>query len=327
MLKLKYLFDNRDLAEMILKNWEYDLDSIKLFDFYRISANAVYPFRYNEKVRFLRFSPTTEKDRNNLVAELEFIDYLKTKDYPALCTVASKHNRKIEEVTTPWGNYFAVVFEHVSGGSLEEIEYTEEVCRKHGTCLGRLHKLSLEYQPKNNPRWSYEDALTWIEKELIKFPDEILAKQEIDIIRRALENLPKNNQNFGLIHYDFELDNVFYDQDTDMLSVIDFDDAMYHWYAMDIQQALDSIEGEIDSEEYPIMKENFIEGYRKEFNVSDEMLSHMPIFKRFSNLYVYLRILSSSEEVWENEPKWLNELRGKFSMVMKQRSVSFGEPI
>lgn len=46
MLKLKYLFDNRDLAKMILENWDYDESSLKMFDYFRISSNAVYPFQY-----------------------------------------------------------------------------------------------------------------------------------------------------------------------------------------------------------------------------------------------------------------------------------------
>lgn len=42
MLKLKYLFDNENLAQMILENWEYDHDDPNLLKYYRISSNAVY---------------------------------------------------------------------------------------------------------------------------------------------------------------------------------------------------------------------------------------------------------------------------------------------
>lgn len=45
MLTLKHLFQNNDLAEMILKNWSYDPESLDMFQYYRISSNAVYPFR------------------------------------------------------------------------------------------------------------------------------------------------------------------------------------------------------------------------------------------------------------------------------------------
>ena len=75
----------------------------------------------------------------------------------------------------------------------------------YGRYLGKLHKLSSEYKPIKKLRWSYEDVLLWIEKELSNFPDEILAMQEVKILKEYLLKLPKNDQNFGLIHYDFEL--------------------------------------------------------------------------------------------------------------------------
>lgn len=66
MLKLKYLFQHNDLAEMILKNWNYDLESLDMFQYYRISSNAVYPFRDQGEVRLLRFAPVEEKIKSTL---------------------------------------------------------------------------------------------------------------------------------------------------------------------------------------------------------------------------------------------------------------------
>lgn len=324
MLKLKYLFDNRDLAEMLVKNWEYDPLSLDMFNYYRISSNAVYPFKCNGKTRLLRFSPIEEKIKSNLIGELDFIRYLKSNGYPALCTVASKNNQELLEVSTPWGDYFAVVFERVPGVQLGEIDYNYDICRKHGKYLGKLHKLSSEYKPKTRFHWSYEDVFQWIENVLSNFENEVKAIQEVKELRTYLLKLPKDHTNFGLIHYDFELDNIFYDQVTDTLSIIDFDDAMYHWYAMDIEQALDSIMDEISCDNYFLMKDIFIEAYREEFSISDEMLSYMPIFRRFANLYGYVRILLSSSEVWSNEPDWLVNLRDKLTLAMNQRSKLFG---
>lgn len=327
MLKLKYLFDNRDLAKMILDNWDYDPFSLDMFNFYRISSNAVYPFKSNEKIRLLRFSPCVEKDKNNVMGELEFIRYLKSKGYPALCTVPSKNNNELLEVHTPWGDYFAVVFDRVGGVQLGEVQYTYEICRKHGKSLGKLHNLSSEYKPTIKLRWSYDDILLWIEKELSNFPDEVLAMQEVMLLKAYLKKLPRNSQTYGMIHYDFELDNVFYDEVTDSLNIIDFDDSMYHWYAMDIEQALDSIMNETSTGEYSLMKDSFIIGYREEFDITDEMLSYTPIFRRFANLYGYVRILLSLAEAWDNEPEWLIDLRGKLSNAMNQRSKDFGKTL
>ncbi len=327
MLKLKYLFDNRDLCKMILENWDYDPSSLDLLDYYRISSNAVYPFKYDEKVRILRFSPCSEKDKSNIIGELEFIRYLDSKGYPALHTIKSKDNKELLEVHTPWGDYFAVVFDRVAGIQLDEADYNFDICRKHGRYLGRLHKLSSEYKPLKPMRHSYEDVLTWAERELLIFNNEDLALKEVKLLKEFFSSLHKDDRCFGLVHYDFELDNIFYDEAFDTLNVIDFDDAMYHWYVMDVCQALDSVMNDGYCADFSSMKDCFIEGYREEFDISDDMLSYMPIFRRFANLYGYVRILISSAEVWDNEPSWLVELRNDLALIKNQRSKQFGNSI
>ena len=58
MLKLKYLFENYDLAKEALKNWEHDADTLDyMLSKFRISSNAIYPFYKNGEVCFLRLAP------------------------------------------------------------------------------------------------------------------------------------------------------------------------------------------------------------------------------------------------------------------------------
>lgn len=112
-----------------------------------------------------------------------------------------------------------------------------------------------------------------------------------------------------------------------MLNVIDFDDSMYHWYAMDIEQALDNIAEEISCGDFSLMRDCFIKGYRGEYSVSDEMLSYLPMFRRFANLYGYVRVLLATKEVWDNEPKWMTNLRRHLAVLMEDRSRYFGQPM
>ncbi|CAH8245863.1 phosphotransferase [Paenibacillus melissococcoides] len=107
--------------------------------------------------------------------------------------------------------------------------------------LGRLQQLSSEYVPATAKCWPYLDVLGWIEGLFIDSPQEEAALAEAGLLREHFASLPVTKHNFGLVHYDFEYDNVFYDQTTHSCHVIDFDDAMYHWYAMDIEQALASL--------------------------------------------------------------------------------------
>ncbi len=130
-----------------------------------------------------------------------------------------------------------------------------------------------------------------------------------------------------MVHYDFEQDNVFYDEAAGVCNVIDFDDAMYHWYVMDIEQSLDSIREDMESVKYERSSETFINGYKSEYVISDEMLFLRPVFRRFANLYSYARIIRSSSEKWDNEPNWLVDLRLKLDFSLKSKFENFGKPL
>lgn len=322
-MKLKYLFDNRNLAEMLLGNWDYDKSSIEMFKHYRISANAIYPFQNNGKAKLLRFVPVSEKGESNILAELEFINYLYSNNYPALRTVLARNNEEVIAAMTPWGKYYATVFDRVSGVQIGDTDFSDSIMYEFGKTLGSLHRLSSKFSPINK-RWSYEDVLLWIKNILSEYQNQETAFKEVNLLQIYFSKLPKSIENYGLVHYDFEFDNVFYDEDTHTCNVIDFDDAMYHWYVMDIEQSLDSIEDEIESSRYEHVKEIFLNGYKSEYTVTDEMLLMQPIFRRFANLYNYARILRSTAEIWDNEPEWLVDLRVKLNNSMKNKSANFG---
>ena len=110
-------------------------------------------------------------------------------------------------------------------------------------------------------------------------------------------------------------------------NVIDFDDAMYHWYAMDIEQALDSLHDYIPPEMFARKKQCFMDGYLTEYNLSDDFAAILPACRRFANLYGYTRIRRSIAEQWDNEPEWLVHLRGKLTSGLKDRSSLFGMDI
>ena len=104
--------------------------------------------------------------------------------------------------------------------------------------------------------------------------------------------------------------------------MIDFDDAMYHWYVMDIVQALDSLKKETSENEFPQKQVVFIEGYSSMFEINHNLFASMPIFRRFANLYRYTRDLRAIEETWENEPEWLVELRAKLTASLASRRLA-----
>lgn len=114
---------------MIVKNWAYDEDSLEMFQFYRISSNAIYPFRYKGKIRLLRFAPVKEKSKQNLEAELEFISYLRTNGFP-IGGLESKSGQYLIKVGTPWGAYYALVFNRVPGNPIGNTDCNDSIINR-----------------------------------------------------------------------------------------------------------------------------------------------------------------------------------------------------
>jgi Ser/Thr protein kinase RdoA (MazF antagonist) len=327
MMKLKYLFDNRSLAEMILKYWDYDRTRLDLFDYFRISANAVYPFELDNRRYYLRFSPVEERSIEAILAEIEFLSYLRSKGYPAVETRWSRSGREIELVDTPWGSYLAVVFPAVPGQPLNQTELTERIIYGYGKALGQLHKLSQDYLPAQHQRVSWKEQMDWMAAFLDKDNGETAAKTELRTLRRFLEGLTASRVNYGLVHYDFEYDNVFYEASSDCYHPIDFDDAVYHWFVLDIDQSLDSLSDILPADRFAETQNEFIRGYRSILPLEDSMLAIRPVFRRYANLYGYVRILRSIRDQWPNEPEWMVDLRSKLSLAMEKRSQDFGKPL
>lgn len=317
MLKLKYLFENYDLAKFALENWEHDTERLdEMLSWYRISSNAIYPFAKGGAMRMLRLAPMDEKLENNVVGELEFIQYLRSMGYRAMKPVASKSGETVLKLQTQWGAYYASVFERVDGMQIEETDYNDAIMFQYGKSLGKLHQLSSQFQPKTR-KWNYLDAICWMIDELSNCKNTELAIMKINELSEELEKLPKTSNNYGLVHYDFELDNVFYSEETNTCCVIDFDDGMYHWFALDIDQCLDSLAEELPNDKYEQAKAMFLQGYETEYAITEETINMLPIMRRFANLFTYTRIQRAVKEKCKVEPDWMIGLREHLSNIVE----------
>lgn len=325
MMKLKHLLNNQDLAKKLAEEWEYDEGSEELFQYFRISANAIYPLRIKGEVCYLRFSPTIEKREDNLKAELAFLDYLRDQGYPAMETVRSKSDDQMVRKETPWGEYYASVFKRVAGKQISQTDYNDEIMYAFGAALGELHSLSRKYDNPLAKRWAHTDILEWIEMTMKDLRMDQKPFQELSFLKNQFSLLPINRENYGLIHFDFEPDNVFFDETSQRCSVIDFDDAMYHWYVMDIVQALDAIRDEIGREDYSLQEAVFLDGYQSVSKIDEDIFKQLPLFRRFAKLYQFTRVARAIEERFDDEPDWMVGLRKRLESLLTEIRLNFGE--
>lgn len=318
MLKLRYLFENFDLAKEALRNWEYDGDTLdEMLSYYRISSNAIYPFCHNGQVCFLRLAPLEEKMEKNIIGELEFIEFLIEKDFPALKPIMTLQGKKMIKLDTRWGEYYACAFQKVAGIQIEATDMSKEIMYQYGRTLGKLHALSSEFKP-NIKEWTHIEVLEWIKKILEEYSAPAIVLSELIELEKELTNLSIRDDNYGLIHYDFALDNVFYDDKTKSCAVIDFEDSMYHWYALDVEQVFDSLSEELSGTALQNAKEEFLKGYKTEYYYSEELETSRPLMRRFMNLYTYARLMRCIAEKFSNEPDWLLELRKKLDNIIQK---------
>ena len=322
MLKLKYLFDNRDLALMLLENWEYDKDALDMLDHFRISANAIYPYKFNGAIFFLRFVPWNEKDENEIKEEINFILYLLKEGVNVLEPVLDKNGKYLLKKDTPWGKYLVCAFRRVDGDELEDFissgnGYSDEIIKGYGKTLGKLHKCSRGYK-KADKKSCFEllDEMEYIYKNNFNGKADIIIN-EFNELKGLLHKIPKNESNYGLIHGDFELDNVFYDKNTGKYSIIDFGSSLYHWYNRDIDITLGNLKDELPGKDFDKLKTLFLNGYCEEYSYDEEILEYKSIFKRFEELQKYIELKNILEETWDNEPQWMIGLREKLTKYLK----------
>ena len=291
------------LAEEILQRWGYDEGSVY---YLRASANFIFIFKREGITYFLRFNESCEKEVEKIEAELKILQYLDNYSLQVAQPVKSLNNKYTEVVETKWGLYYAVVFEALTGKHYDIEELTMEQFYLWGQSLGKLHKSFKqipEHYLQNRPSW--KDQLN-IAKGIIPV-EEFAAHRELDRIYKWAEELEVTEENYGLIHYDFELDNVLFDQKK--IGVIDFDDCTSHWYVADIIYSLRDVdEFNINS---PIIK-SFIKGYKTETTLDVNLLNNISEFQRMHEIVTYASMIRSVDiEKSSNDSEWLTNLRNK----------------
>ncbi len=329
MMRLRYLADNPELAEALLANWRHDIPARQFFADFRVSANAVYPFARDGRRCFLRFCPAAEKSRDSIAAELAFLHHLRAAGFGAAEPIPASSGDEIVVCSTPWGEYLATAFAGAPGRPLGAIPITANIAHAAGANLARLHSLASAYTPVGPHRWTHVDVLDWIDATLSGLsarepPERTLLLAESARLRRALAQAPTDGHVYGLIHYDYEPDNVFWDAQSRACHVIDFDDAVYHWFAMDVILATDALADSLLEAGSGVDAglAAFTAGYGslRPYNEHD---GPSPVdLRRFGHLYRYARCARTIDETLFEEPAWMARLRSRLVAAMARDAAA-----
>ncbi|MEK4660837.1 phosphotransferase [Priestia sp. FSL H7-0729] len=246
----------------------------------------------------LRVSFMPDREREDYIAELEYVRYLFEHGASVSNVVSSKKGHLFEEITYDEHTFFICMFVKAKGKLLVENHYQyregipiTEYYYNSGKVLGKMHQLSKSYAPVHR-RHHFLDKynMEYIER-LVPESFSLLRSKMAELLQ-AVKELESSQETLGMIHFDYNDGNYSIDFDTGQITVYDFDNSCYGWYMFDLASLWINGVGWVQFEPEADTRKQFMDeyfqtvlaGYTSETQVSDTMLDKLPLFIQVSLL-------------------------------------------
>ena len=299
-----------ELADLLIQKWENDGSRAKCW---RASANFVFFFRNQGNGRVLRFNHEAERTAAAVESEIRYLHGLIRCGVPLARPIVAKSGNFVESVSTTYGVLHASVFEKIEGDQLTSADLSSQQIVRWGQALGELHNAS---SAVGNPgRLSWEDHLANAARELSHERNAV--RSALRKTEAQLHQLPRESSNFGVIHFDFELDNIIWE--GDLPRPIDFDDSAAYWFVADIAFALRDL-FEDNANQVNLANESFcdfVTGYRRVRPIESSEIDHVPLFLRLHHLLSLSRLHRAVTPPVPGEMPWMADLRQRLSEKMQ----------
>jgi len=236
----------------------------------------------------LRAAHLTHRTLDQVAGELEWLRFLQEAGAP-VCEVMQIDGHDCVAVD----EFVVSLLVKAPGKIVEQADWQAPFFERWGEAIGHCHELSRQYQPMGKPRFH------WDEDDNINFPLRIPKEQEAVLAVGAeefewLKKLPQNTEVYGLIHCDAHPGNFFVD-DQGSLTLFDFDDCCYQWYAYDVatvifsavlQPWIGDTQGDRIAEAQRFIPA-FLSGYARQSPMSALMLSDLHHFLKVRELSLF----------------------------------------
>lgn len=290
------------LASSLAAHWDYDPESIRLF---RSSANCIHRLSREGRPAWLRIAADSERTADGIRAELDLLAWLHQAGISVVRPIPSRSGDLVVTAESAIGPLHAVLFDHLDGEmrDLDMLSLTD--MEQWGAAVGRLHATFASAPDRFRARQAgWETALDAVESGAMAVPGPV--RREADRLRSMLRGLPTTPDVYGLIHTDLELDNLTWNEGG--IAILDFDEFGSGWSMLDIAKALTDLMREGEDADSPRIAA-FIRGYRREHELTGDMLGLLPDFLALSDFRTYMSLAQAIDlELEDAEVYWMPTL-------------------
>jgi Ser/Thr protein kinase RdoA (MazF antagonist) len=304
------------VADRTAALWGYPPGTAK---WWRSSASHVFVIPDPNGKRYLRFVPDGHRGAASFAAVADLMARLADRGVPAARPVASQAGPLVATADTPLGIMHAMVVEAAPGEGLDAGELDEAGARAWGTALARLHRDAADLGEDLPGPF---EALP-LASSLFSADTDLMAA--VAVLEARMRELSRDSSGFGVVHGDFELDNLAWQDGT--ATAFDFDEACRGWYAADVAFALRDLTDDTGSPaaEHRERFAAFLDGYRSVRPLAE---ADLPLFAGLHAVCALVQITRALREAGEDEPEWKADLRRSLTaMAAEHRELAINAAV
>jgi Ser/Thr protein kinase RdoA (MazF antagonist) len=304
---------DREVLDQAPRLFGVSKNALTLVAGYEGCANLVYEYERDGQRFILRISFQPDRTAEQIQAELHWVNYLAEHGVRVSRPVPSQNGNWIETVQVRGMPLHMVSFVKGKGMRVPDNGYRyredapiEEYFQNWGRVLGRMHALAKDYSPVHEqvgrPDWfEIHRSRLMIERHV---PERLAAvRARIRSLLDKVRSLPKDGDCYGLIHGDFNDGNFTVDYSNGDITVFDFDDCCYFWFAYELAAAWEGGIGRVMFRGLERRKafmdhymEQVMEGYNRENALSAEWMARLPLFVKLIQVEEFLHFVRYIDE-------------------------------
>lgn len=256
---------------------------------------------------YLKIILSTHRSLSQLRAEIDMLLFLNEKNFNVALPIVSINDKYIESYTDNGNEFFAILFTEAEGLGVGKYPWTIEVPKRVGKMNAKLHNLLSNFKPTEFKRAEWFDNMFLVNADRY-LPDN--HEKVLSVINELMINiskLPKNEDNYGLIHGDMVACN--YNMTDENITIFDFDEACYCWFINDIAvnlfYAALGWKGIVNVPDAIESFESYLLGYRSIRNIDPNMISNIGLFLKMREIILYIAIHRSRDldnlDIWSKK--------------------------